>query len=97
MTKFMHLRKIKSNEIQAKGGITIAYTETITGTGTKRIDVVTAQCSRNDVFNKKIGRNVSEGRLHTRSDLIEEILSPVEESTAATLIRHFGKKDLQPA
>ncbi len=60
-TYFMHYRTLdQMSEIEPVGGATVA----IRKVSDSRIAVSIARCTSNDVFNKKIGRTVSEGRLN---------------------------------
>ena len=56
---FMHFRKFNNGQMQPKGGMTVAIAATDT-----RINFAISECSEHDVFNKKIGRGISEGRLN---------------------------------
>lgn len=97
-TKYIHLRQVKSTTgLQARGGLTVAFREIPLANGNKSVSIATARCSRNDVFNKKIGRAVAEGRLNTirnGSQLIT-ITLPEDVDTVPELAKAFGKKGLQ--
>jgi hypothetical protein len=57
--KYIHLRRWKNGEPLPHGGATIAYY--IDETDTAHYSI--AECSDKDNFNRKIGRNVADGRL----------------------------------
>lgn len=56
---FMHYRKFdKMGQIEARGGMTLAV-----GMDGTKLTVAMAECGRKDVFSKKMGRMIAEGRL----------------------------------
>ena len=61
-TYFMHYRRRnRAGDVLPQGGATLA----IRPVGEDRIVVGMALCSQRDVFNKKLGRTIAEGRLST--------------------------------
>lgn len=58
---FMHYRTYNraGDTIQPQGGATVA----IRKVGDDKLVIAIARCARNDIFNKKLGREISEGRL----------------------------------
>lgn len=68
MIKFLHRRNYQKLEtlsgvrleLDARGGATVAFEKSYSG---KVIAVAVARCPYSQNFNKKIGRNVSSGRL----------------------------------
>ena len=58
-TIYMHYRKFdRMGQIEARGGMTLAAD--LNGS---QLTVALAECGRKDVFNKKMGRTIAEGRL----------------------------------
>lgn len=91
--KYIHLRKLDSNgKPLTKGGATIAYTvSTPSIDGITKVEYDVAYCSDNDNFSKKIGRNVSGGRLgvglhsdvflyftNNNTEVVKELVSRVD-------------------
>jgi hypothetical protein len=72
MTHFIHLRYTTpvetpfgtQHEIAARGGLTIAYK---VDEENPEVHIGFAKCSRKDLFNKKRGRVISEGRLSSEN------------------------------
>jgi hypothetical protein len=64
-TQFMHYRKFnmtQSNgfsEVNSRGGATVAVYPAENNT----VLISVARCNPNDVFNKKVGRTIAEGRI----------------------------------
>lgn len=55
----MHYRKYTRNgQLSAKGGLTLAIRHV-----DNELIVAMAECGRNDLFNRKMGRTIAEGRL----------------------------------
>lgn len=97
-TKFIHLRHIKARGgLQARGGLTIAFRELPLTDEYKSISLAIARCSREDVFNKKIGRAIAEGRLNIMRNGARSITIRVPQNvkTVDALVEAFGKKDLR--
>lgn len=97
-TKYIHLRQVKyTTGLQARGGLTIAFREIPLANGNKSVSIATARCSRNDVFNKKIGRNVAEGRLNTirNGSQLVTVTLPEDADTVDQLVAAYSKKGLQ--
>jgi len=56
----MHFRKYdRMGQIRAKGGLSLAIEQV-----GDQVTVAVAQCSRKDLFNRKLGRTIAEGRLN---------------------------------
>lgn len=65
--RFIHIRKKdKEGRLLARGGITYGYALTDDG----RLLVSWAKCSKKDNFCKALGRKISAGRLHARSNVV---------------------------
>ena len=58
-TSFMHFRKYTGSSMHSKGGMTIAIQEC-----GNLIYFAVSECSKHDVFCKKTGRAIAEGRLN---------------------------------
>lgn len=57
--KYLHLReRDRSGHIKPKGGVTVAYRQR-----DDRVEFSVAKCSSNEHFCKRIGRDVSMGRM----------------------------------
>jgi hypothetical protein len=84
MAKFIHIRlHNEDGSIASKGGETIAYRELCTGW----VDIGVAQCHKDkDVFNKKMGRTVAEGRLNKHPTMIRRM---PDESPLQAILRHL--------
>ena len=61
---FMHYRNINGATVEPRGGVTFA----IRPTGGNVLEVGVARCSRRDVFDRKLGRNIAEGRLNAYTE-----------------------------
>lgn len=60
--QFMHYRKFKSSSVvDSCGGATVAI---LPVTGTNQAMIAVARCNPTDLFNRKVGRAIAEGRLH---------------------------------
>jgi hypothetical protein len=58
-TIFMHYRKFdKLGQLEARGGLTLAV-----DMAGNQLTVALAECGKKDVFSKKMGRQIAEGRL----------------------------------
>ena len=67
-TSFIHYRKFgKSGELDAKGGLTVAIQQWKPAQGNVELTIALAECGRKDVFSRKLGRVISEGRLKVLS------------------------------
>jgi hypothetical protein len=63
--EFMHYRtRDRKAQINARGGMTLAFEMDSNGDTI----VAFAHCGRKDVFSRKMGRTIAEGRLHARSN-----------------------------
>jgi len=58
--QFMHYRKFSENGPDSRGGATVAILPGENGTAM----IAVAQCNPSDVFNKKVGRAISSGRIN---------------------------------
>lgn len=86
MTKFIHMRTP-----HPQGGFTIAYTFDPERRVAK---FYAAKCADHEHYNKKIGRQVSEGRL-IKKGYGEEITIPEGSSVVSTIVRHFVMPEVE--
>lgn len=71
-TTFMHYRKFdRMGQISAKGGLTLAIEQE-----GSTLKVALAECGRKDLFNRKLGRTIAEGRLRAGTVVAELTLPP---------------------
>lgn len=70
MVKYLHIRTKEYNDISPFGGLTVAYTCTLT-----EIIFQIARCNTEDLFCYRTGRLIAEGRL--KSKKIESIVIPL--------------------
>lgn len=60
--QFMHYRKFTQNGVvDSCGGATVAI---LPVTGTNEAMVAVARCNPSDLFDRKVGRTIAEGRIH---------------------------------
>lgn len=101
-TYFMHYRRRDSyGEAQPQGGVTLA----IRPIGGNVIRVAMAKCGKKDVFNKKLGRAIAEGRLAAAAgsernkfvyDLVlTETDAPIKEAVAVAFGPAFAEMGLE--
>lgn len=82
---FMHYRKFdKMGQIQARGGLTLAV-----GMDGNRLTVAMAECGRKDVFSRKRGRMIAEGRLRAALASGDTSKMVVLELPPETLVKSF--------
>lgn len=78
-TYFMHYRTCQNgNLVQPNGGATLAIRQV----GDDKLVVSIARCRKTDVFNKKLGRTIAEGRLNaflnTDKEMTKDVLRIIE-------------------
>lgn len=60
----MHYRNVKGATVEPRGGVTFAIREA----GDNILHVGVSRCSKRDVFDRKLGRQIAEGRLKAYTD-----------------------------
>ena len=101
--QFMHYRKYAGvwNDISSRGGATVAILPQDNGTAL----ISVATCSSEEVFNKKVGRAVSSGRiqayLNGRTTLEGQVklisvtdLTNLKEEVAVAVVDYMSRHDL---
>lgn len=93
MTKFIHIRytSLLDASPEPHGGLTIAYNFDPERRVAK---FYIAKCNDHEHYNKKIGRQVAEGRL-VKKGYGEEITIPEGQSVAATIVQYHLTGEVQ--